>query len=372
MEERVFNFSAGPSQMPLEVLEQAQRELVCYPGAGCSVLEMSHRTPVYQAIIDHARDTLRELMNIPEDYAILFLQGGASLQFSMVAMNLARQGETMAYAVTGNFASKAYEEGCRWGNAVKVSDAEADHFTHIPTVTEVPADVAFVHITGNNTIFGSAYHDPEKKLPAGVLSSKGAPAPVPLAADWSSAILGQQIDVTRYGVIYAGAQKNLGPAGLTVVIIRKDLLAREKDPSVPSMLRYDIAEKNGSMYNTPPTFAIYLAGLMFDWVKKEGGVAAMEARNRVKAAMLYETIDNSRLFRNPVAPEDRSLMNVVFTLPNDRLSADFLALVKSRGLINLKGHRLVGGFRASIYNGMPEEGVLKLIDAMKEFEIRNK
>ena len=368
MNERVFNFSAGPSQMPLEVLEQAQKDLLCYPGAGCSVLEMSHRSAPYQDIIDRARASLRELMAIPDEYDILFLQGGASLQFSMTPMNLAKRGETAAYAVSGHFASKAYEEGARWANAVIVSSSGEEGYAGIPVTKQVPADAAYLHITGNNTIFGTAYHDLKSKLPDTVLPCSGKKAAVPLAADWSSAILGQEIDVSQYGLIYAGAQKNLGPAGLTVVIIRRDLLEREKDPCVPTMLRYDIASANGSMYNTPPTFAIYLAGLMFDWVRKEGGVKAMEQRNRAKAAMLYSVIDNSKLFRSRVAPEDRSLMNVTFTLPTDQDTADFLALAKSRGMISLKGHRLTGGLRASIYNGMPEDGVKLLAETMKQFE----
>ncbi len=369
MEERLFNFSAGPSQMPLEVLQKAQQELLCYPGAGTSVLEMSHRSPAYQDIIDRASQSLRKLMRIPEDYEILFLQGGASLQFSMVPMNLAGREDTVAYAESGHFASKAYEEGARWAKAVKAASSREEGFTRIPVTDAVPADARFLHITGNNTIFGTAYHRLEDKLPKEVISAAGSPSAIPLAADWSSAILGQEIDVTKYGLIYAGAQKNLGPAGLTVVIVRKDLLAREKDPVVPTMLRYDIAAKNGSMYNTPPTFAIYLAGLMFDWVLAEGGVAAMEERNRRKAAMLYDYIDNSPLFTNRVVPEDRSLMNVVFTLPTDADTAAFLSLAKSRGLTNLKGHRLTGGLRASIYNGMPEEGVRALLDTMKAFEM---
>lgn len=369
MEERVYNFSAGPSQMPVPVLEQAQRDLLCYPGAGCSVLEMSHRSNAYQDIIDRAESSLRKLMNIPESDSVLFLQGGASTQFSMVPMNLACRGQTTVYAETGHFASKAYEEAVRWGNATRVSSSREEGFSHIPVADALPKGAAYLHITGNNTIFGTAYHDPHNKLPENVFSDVDRLAPVPLVADWSSAILGQEINVSEYGLIYAGAQKNLGPAGLTVVIIRRDLLEREKDPLVPAMLRYDIAAKNGSMYNTPPTFAIYLAGLMFEWVMKEGGVTAMEERNRRKAGILYDLIDNSDLYSNRVTPEDRSIMNVVFTLPTEQDTADFLSFTKKQGLISLKGHRLTGGLRASIYNGMPEEGVLKLAEAMKAFEM---
>ena len=369
MSERVFNFSAGPSQMPLSVLEQAQKDLLCYPGAGCSVLEMSHRSSPFQEIIDKAEATLRRLMSIPEEYGVLFLQGGASTQFSMTAMNLARRGETAAYAVSGHFAGKAMQEGGRWVNAVCVSSSEADSFRNIPVTASVPEDAAFLHITGNNTIYGTAYRDIAAKLPASVLPSNGEKAKIPLVADWSSAILGQEIDITQYGLIYAGAQKNLGPAGLTMVILRKDLLEKEKDALVPAMLNYSVALKNGSMYNTPPTFAIYLAGLMFDWVEKQGGVKAMEEINREKAGLLYSVIDRSAIFTGRATPEDRSLMNVTFTLPTQQDTDDFIALAAKNGLTGIRGHRLTGGLRASIYNGMPFEGVKKLAETMKEFEM---
>jgi len=358
MEERVYNFSAGPSAIPLPVLERAQRDLLCYPGAGCSVLEMSHRSPSFQAIIDEAEAVLRRVMRIPEDYAVLFMQGGATTQFSCVAMNLADRGATMDYAVTGQFAGKALEEGKRWGNAVTVASSKAENFTHIPKITPdmLDPDAAFLHITGNNTIFGTCWN---------TLPETGD---IPLVADWSSAILGREIDVTRHALIYAGAQKNLGPAGLAVVILKKSLLGREIDPVVPIMLRYKVAADNGSMYNTPPTFSIYIAKLMFDWVEEQGGVPALQEVNEKKAALLYGAIEDSKLFNSPVAAEDRSIMNVPFTLPTKEETEAFLAMAKGRGMINLKGHRLVGGCRASIYNGMPIEGVEKLVACMHDFE----
>ncbi|MDD3193363.1 MAG: 3-phosphoserine/phosphohydroxythreonine transaminase [Oscillospiraceae bacterium] len=357
--ERVYNFSAGPSMMPVEILQQAQQDLVCYPGAGCSVMEMSHRSAPFEAIIAEAEASLRRLMRIPDDYAVLFLQGGASMQFSAVPMNLARQGQTLDYAVTGQFAGKALTEGERWGKAVAVTSSKADTFSHIPKITAdmLDPDAAYLHITGNNTIFGTSYN---------TLPETGA---IPLVADWSSAILGREIDVAAHALIYAGAQKNMGPAGLTVVILRRELLEREVDPVVPAMLRYKLMADNGSMYNTPPCFSIYMAGLMFQWVEKMGGVAAMEKRNREKAALLYDFIGRSAMFHNPVAVEDRSIMNVTFTLPTPEDTKAFLQMAEGRGMINLKGHRSVGGCRASIYNGMPTEGVEALVACMKDYEM---
>lgn len=371
MEERVYNFSAGPSQMPLEVLKKAQRDLLCYQGAGCSVLEMSHRSPSFDGILQNAKSLLRSIMNIKENYEILFLQGGASTQFSMIPMNLASQGDTMCYVHTGVFSGKAKAEGDRWGNALYAASAENESFRCIPKVSEIPATARYLHITGNNTVYGTAYHDLESKLPANVISDIDRYSEIPLVADWSSAILGQWIDVDKYGLIYAGAQKNMGPAGLTAVIIRKDLLERVPDPLVPSMLRYKVAADHDSMYNTPPTFSIYIASLMFEWVKEQGGVKELEKRNQEKAALLYDFFEESRIFTNTVKPEDRSIMNVTFTLPDDQMSTEFLSLAKRKGLINLKGHRAVGGCRASIYNGMPEEGVIALLNVMKEFELEH-
>ncbi|MBR0416936.1 MAG: 3-phosphoserine/phosphohydroxythreonine transaminase [Firmicutes bacterium] len=358
MEERVYNFSAGPSQMPLEVLEKARDEFLCYLGAGCSVMEMSHRSASFDEIIDGAEETLRKIMRIPEDYAVLFMQGGATTQFSMVPMNLAAQGDTFAYIQTGQFATKAKEEGDRWGNAVFAGSSKDANYSYIPETADIPPGAKFLHITGNNTIYGTSF--PE--LPAH--------GDVPLVADWSSAILGRWIEVKDYDLIYAGAQKNMGPAGLAVVIMKKKLLERDVDPVVPIMLRYKVAADNRSMYNTPPTFSIYMAKLMFEWVQGKGGVEAMEKTNREKAAMLYDFIDSSEIYTNPVRKKDRSIMNVTFTLPTEEDTKGFIALCKERGIINIKGHRSVGGCRASIYNGMPMEGVKKLIDTMKEFELR--
>ena len=363
--------------MPLEVLEEAQKYLLCYPGAGASVLEMSHRSKSFQDIIDDAEARLRRLMKIPDDYAVLFLQGGATTQFSMVCMNLAHQGETMAFIRSGQFSGKAMDEGARWGNAVCVASSEDKKYTYIPEIGTMPqnnselkvpvqpfpADAKFLHFTGNNTIFGTAFW----KLPQ---VPEGSDAR--LVGDWSSSILGMDIDVSKHDLIYAGAQKNIGPAGVTVVIMKKELLERELDPVVPIMLRYKVMADAGSMYNTPPCFAIYISQLMFKWVEAQGGVAEMEKRNREKASLLYDFIDNSKIFENKVRPEDRSIMNAVFTLPTQEQTADFLKLTVERRLINLKGHRSVGGCRASIYNGMPIEGVKALIEVMKEFELAAK
>ena len=277
-EQRAFNFAAGPSAMPEEVLKKAQNDLLCYPGAGSSVMEMSHRSAVFQKIIDDAEACLRRIMDIPEEYAVLFLQGGASMQFSMVPMNLSHQGDTTAYVTTGNFAAKALAEAKRWGNAVEVASGKEGGFTSIPKITEgmIPTDAKYLHITGNNTIFGTTWWE---------LPGHGN---IPLVADWSSAILGKQINVRDYALIYAGAQKNIGPAGLTLAIVRKDIIPDDVDDIVPTMLRYKPMIDNGSMYNTPPCFAIYMAGLMFDWVEEQGGVAEMERRNMQKAEILFE------------------------------------------------------------------------------------
>ena len=362
MEKRAYNFAAGPSTMPEEVLKQAQADLVCYPGAGCSVMEMSHRSASYQNIIDRAESSLRRLMNIPDDYAVLFLQGGATTQFSMVPMNLMHQGETGAYIDSGNFAHKAIDEANRWGKAKVIASSREDNYTYIPKIkdSDIPEDAKYLHITGNNTIFGTTYHQTP------------AHGNALLVADWSSAILGKEIDVKDYDLIYAGAQKNMGPAGLTVVIVKKNILLDPVDDVVPIMLRYKPQIDNGSMYNTPPCWSIYMAGLVFDWVEKQGGVAEMERRNKIKASMLYDLIDNSAIYKNPVAKEDRSITNVVFTLPNQELTDKFIAQAKERNIINIKGHKLVGGLRASIYNGMPIEGVSYLADFMRDFEKENK
>ena len=358
--ERVFNFSAGPSMLPVSVLEKAQSELVSYPGAGSSVMEMSHRSRPFEEIIARAQETLRKLMNIPDDYAVLFLQGGASLQFSMVPMNLAKRGDTADYALTGQFATKAYKEGQRWCNAVAVASSKESTFSYIPKITPemLSKDAKYLHITGNNTIFGSCYN---------TLPETGN---VPLVCDLSSVILGKVFDVNKFELIYAGAQKNMGPSGLTVVIIKKSLLDNEIDSVVPSMLNYKTMFDADSMYNTPPCYSIYMAGLVYEWVAEQGGVAAMEKRNTEKAAMLYDAIDSSSIFNNPVNKEDRSIMNVTFTLPDEDMTKEFLAMTQERGMINLKGHRSVGGCRASIYNAMPVEGIEALVKCIKDFEAK--
>ena len=356
--ERVFNFSAGPSMLPLEVLQQVQKDLVNYPDAGCSVMEMSHRSPSYDKIINDALATLRRIMDIPDDYEVLFLQGGATLQFSMVPMNLAGRGDTADYALTGQFSTKAYKEAQRWCNAVAVTDSKEATYSYIPKITPdmLSKDAKYLHICGNNTIFGSCYN---------TLPETGD---TPLVCDLSSTILGKVFDVRKFALLYAGAQKNMGPAGLTVVIMKKELLDNEVDPLVPAMLRYkDMAEAE-SMYNTPPTFAIYVAGEVFKWVESMGGVAAIEKLNTEKANMLYDAIDNSVIFNNPVAVEDRSIMNVTFTLPDEDMTKEFFKMASGRGMINLKGHRSVGGCRASIYNAMPIEGIRALVECIRDFE----
>ena len=356
--ERVFNFSAGPSAIPEAVLLQAQKDLFNYPGAGCSVLEMSHRSAAFQEIVDRAEAALRRIMDIPDDYAVLFMQGGATLQFSAVAMNLAKRGGKAAYAVTGQFSKKAFNEGKRWADAVKIADSSDANFSYIPDILEemVPQDAAYLHICANNTIYGTTWW------------RKPQTGKVPLVADWSSAILGARIKVTDHDLIYAGAQKNMGPSGMAVVIAKRSLIDRDIDPVVPVMLNYKVAMDNGSMYNTPPCFSIYMAGLMYEWVEKNGGVAAMEQRNHDRAAELYGYIDNSAVFRNPVRPCDRSITNVTFTLPDPEATDAFLKMAKGRGMINLKGHRSVGGCRASMYNGLPDEACGALIACMKDFE----
>lgn len=355
---RVYNFSAGPSMLPLPVLEKAQKDLVFYGDAGCSVMEMSHRSAPFEAIIANAEEKLRKLMHIGQEYAVLFLQGGASMQFSAIPMNLAAQGAVMDYAVTGNFANKAMQEGARWGQAKVVASSKDAGYRFIPKITAdmLDGDAAFLHITGNNTIYGSTYN---------TLPEHGN---IPLVADWSSAILGKEIDVSAHDLIYAGAQKNMGIAGLTVVIIKKELLNFEVEPVVPTMLRYKIAADNGSMYNTPPCFAIYMAGLVFDYLDEMGGLAVMEAQNQKKAKLLYDTLDASPVFNNPVSVEDRSITNVVFFLPTQEDTSAFLAMAEGRGMVNLKGHRVAGGCRASLYNGMPMEGVETLVECIHDFE----
>ena len=356
---RVYNFSAGPSMLPVEVLEEVQKDLLNYNGTGMSVTEMSHRSKPFMAINEEANSLLRELMNVPENYDILFVQGGASQQFAAVPLNLMTTGKA-DYIVTGNFAGKAQEEGMKYGEAKIVASSKDKNFTYIPDVDKIvfSQDSDYVHLTSNNTIFGTRY----TKFPT---------VNAPIVADMSSNILSEEVDVSKFGVIYAGAQKNIAPAGVTIVIARKDLLGKERK-ECPTMLSYAIQAKNDSLYNTPPCFSIYTAMLVFRWLKKLGGVKEMQKINEYKSGLLYDFIDNSSFYVNSVEKNDRSLMNVPFVTKNAELDAKFVKEASENGLVSLKGHRLVGGMRASIYNAMPVEGVKKLIEFMKKFELENK
>lgn len=358
---RVYNFSAGPSVLPLEVLEQVQKDLLNYEGSGQSVMEMSHRSKEYQKIIDDAEANLRELMNIPDNYKVLFVQGGGTLQFAMVPLNLLRNSKKADYVLTGTWAKKAYKEAVKFGDIKVAASSEDDKFTWVPKIKkeDIREDADYVYITTNNTIYGTKFnYVPET-------------GDIPLVADMSSNILSEVVDVSKFGVIWAGAQKNVGPAGATIVIIREDLIGFA-DASVPTYLDYKIHADNGSMYNTPPCFSIYVAGEVFKHLKSIGGIEEMERRNKAKAKLLYDYIDESKLFSCPVAEEDRSLMNVVFVTGDAELDKKFIAEAKEKGMINLAGHRSIGGMRASIYNAMPEEGVIALVDFMKKFEEENK
>ena len=359
--ERIFNFSAGPSMLPLEIIEQAAAELTNYHGCGMSVMEMSHRSQVFQDIIDTAEADLRDLMNIPEGYKVLFLQGGGTLQFSMVPLNLLRNTKKADYIVTGQWAKKACQEAQKFGDIRVAASSEESVYTYIPKLARADFrdDADYVYITTNNTIYGSRFnYTPDT-------------GNIPLVADQSSNFLSQVYDVNDFGLIFAGAQKNVGPAGVTIVIVRDDLIGHAPE-NTPIYLDYKIHADKGSMYNTPPCFAIYMAGLNFQWIKKQGGVPALQKHNEEKAARLYDHIDNSKMFSCPVAVEDRSLMNVVFVTGDKDLDKKFVAEAKEQGLVNLGGHRTVGGMRASIYNAMPDEGIDKLIDFMKKFEVTNK
>lgn len=359
--ERVFNFSAGPSMLPLEVLEKAQSEFVCCSSCGMSVMEMSHRSRMFEDILVRAEATLRELMHIPDNYKVLFLQGGGSTQFSMIPLNLMNKNNKADYVKTGQWAKKAAAEAARYGNVNIVASSEDTNFDRIPKLDSSKFDpnADYFYITLNNTIYGTRY----TKIPD--------TGNVPLVGDMSSSILSEEIDITKFGLLFAGAQKNLGPAGVTVVIVREDLLGNAMD-FTPTMLDYEIHAKNGSRYNTPPTFGIYFTGLVFDWVKEQGGVAAIQKINENKAGLLYDFLDNSKLFKGTVVKEDRSLMNVPFVLPTDELNAKFIKEAEQKGFTNLKGHRTVGGMRASIYNAMPVEGVKALVEFMGKFEVENK
>ncbi|HKJ71645.1 MAG TPA: 3-phosphoserine/phosphohydroxythreonine transaminase [Gammaproteobacteria bacterium] len=357
---RVFNFSAGPAMLPEAVLRQAGEEILDWHGSGMSVMEMSHRGSEFQSIIDQAEADLRELMAIPDNYRVLFLQGGASSQFAAVPFNLLRGKDKADYVNTGSWSKKAIAEAKRYCQVSVPASAADENFTWIPKQDQLnlDPDAAYCHITTNNTIFGTEFH---------YIPETGD---VPLVADMSSDILSRPIDVSRFGVIYAGAQKNIGPSGLTIVIVRDDLVGHAVD-WCPTMLDYKTHVDAESMFNTPPTYGIYIAGLVFKWLKDNGGLSAMAETNQRKAGKLYDAIDGSDFYQSPVTPEDRSYMNVPFTLAKPDLDATFLEEASKQGLKTLKGHRSVGGMRASIYNAMPEAGVDALIDFMRDFEKRN-
>ena len=360
---RVYNFSAGPSMLPEEVLKKVQAGLLDYEGTGMSVMEMSHRSKPYEKINAEAESLLRELMGIPDNYSVIFVQGGASMQFEAVPLNLAH-GSTTAkgdYVVTGNFSKKAYNEAKKYGDMAKVASSEDKNFTYIPELSRemFRADADYAHICYNNTIFGTRYTD---------VPDTGD---VPLVADLSSCILSQEFDVSKFAVIYAGAQKNVAPAGVTIVIVRNDMLGKE-NPYCPTMMKWSTQVENKSLYNTPPAFATYVATEVFKYLKSIGGVKAIQKINEYKAGLLYDFIDGSDFYNNPVVPKFRSIMNVPFTTPSPELDAAFVAEASKNGLVSIKGHRLVGGMRASIYNAMPVEGVKKLIDFMARFEKENR
>lgn len=358
---RVYNFSAGPAVLPEEVLREAAEEMMDYKGSGMSVMEMSHRSKVYDTIIKEAEADLRDLMQIPDNYKVLFLQGGASQQFAMIPMNLMKN-KKAAYVVTGQWAKKAWKEAQIYGEAVSVASSEDQTFSYIPDCSDldIPDDADYVYICENNTIYGTKF----KELP----NTKGHT----LVADVSSCFLSEPVDVTKYGVIYGGVQKNIGPAGVVIVIIREDLITEDTLPGTPTMLKYKTHADAASLYNTPPAYGIYICGKVFKWLKSMGGLSAIKERNEEKAKILYDFLDESSLFRGTVAKEDRSLMNVPFVTGSDELDAKFVAEAKAAGLENLKGHRSVGGMRASIYNAMPKEGVEKLVAFMREFEEKNR
>jgi len=358
---RVFNFSAGPAMLPIEVLEEAAAEMMDYAGSGQSVMEMSHRSKVYDQIIKDAEQDLRDIMNIPDNYKVLFLQGGASQFFAEVPMNMMKN-KKAGYIVTGQWAKKAYQEAKIYGEAVELASSADKTFSYIPDCSDLPItdDMDYVYICENNTIYGTKY----KTLP----NTKGKD----LVSDVSSCFLSEPIDVSKYAVVYGGVQKNVGPAGCVIAIIREDLITDECLPGTPTMLKWKTQADNDSLYNTPPCYTIYICGKVFKWIKKQGGLEAIKANNEKKAKILYDFLDSSEMFKGTVVPEDRSLMNVPFVTGNDELDAKFVKESTAAGFVNLKGHRSVGGMRASIYNAMPIEGVEKLVEFMKEFEKNNK
>ena len=359
-EKRVLNFSAGPSMLPGPVLEKAAKQMLNYENSGMSVMEMSHRSKAFEEIIKTAESDLRELMHIPDNYKVLFLQGGASQQFAMIPMNLMKN-KVADYIVTGQWAKKAYQEAAKYGKVNKIASSEDKTFSYIPDCSDLPIseDADYVYICENNTIYGTKF----KELP----NTKGKT----LVADVSSCFLSEPVDVSKYGIIYGGVQKNIGPAGVVIVIIREDLITEDVLPGTPTMLTYKTHADADSLYNTPPAYGIYICGKVFQWLKEMGGLEAMKERNERKAKILYDFLDQSKLFKGTVEKKDRSLMNVPFVTGSDELDAKFVKEAKAAGLENLKGHRSVGGMRASIYNAMPEEGVQALVDFMKKFEEEN-
>ena len=358
---RVYNFSAGPAVLPEEVLREAAEEMMDYKGCGMSVMEMSHRSKVFDEIIKEAEADLRDLMNIPDNYKVLFLQGGASQQFAAVPMNLMKN-KKAGYIITGQWAKKAFAEAKIYGEAVELASSADKTFSYIPDCSDlaITDDMDYVYICENNTIYGTKF----KELP----NTKG----VDLVADVSSCFLSEPVDVSKYAVIYGGVQKNVGPAGVVIAIVREDLITDDVLPGTPTMLKYKTQADNDSLYNTPPCYGIYICGKVFKWLKKMGGLEVMKQKNEEKAKILYDFLDQSEMFKGTVAPEDRSLMNVPFVTGDADLDAKFVKEAKAAGFENLKGHRSVGGMRASIYNAMPKEGVEKLVAFMKEFEAANK
>ncbi len=357
---RVYNFSAGPAVLPEQVLRKAAEEMLDYQGTGMSVMEMSHRSSAYQKIIDTAESDLRELMGIPENYKVLFMQGGASQQFAMVPMNLMKN-KVADYIITGQWAKKAWQEAKLYGQANAVASSADQTFSYIPDCSDLPIseDADYVYICENNTIYGTKFW----QLP----NTKGKE----LVSDVSSCFLSEPVDVSKYGILYGGVQKNIGPAGVVIAVVREDLIGEDVLPGTPTMLRYKTHADNGSMYNTPPAYGIYICGLVFQWLKEMGGLEAMKAHNEKKAAILYDFLDQSKLFRGTVVKKDRSLMNVPFVTGDEAKDAAFVKAAAAAGFVNLKGHRTVGGMRASLYNAMPIEGVQKLVAFMDDFEKKN-
>jgi phosphoserine aminotransferase len=354
---RIFNFSAGPAMLPAEVLARAGDEMLDWRGSGMSVMEMSHRGPEFMSIAAEAEADLRGLLGVPPGYKVLFLQGGATLQFAQVPMNLLRGKGKADYVVTGEWSKKAVKEAKNYCDVAIAASAEDRNFTYAPKKFSVRKDAAYLHYCSNETIGGVEYHEIPK-------------TEIPLVADASSHFLSRPLDVSKFGLIYAGAQKNAGPAGLTIVIVREDLIG-QAGKGTPSVMDYKLQADADSMLNTPATYSLYVAGLVFKWIKQQGGLASIEQKNVEKAKLLYDFLDSSQFFRNPVAREDRSRMNVPFTLKNPQLDAEFLKGAQSRGLTQLKGHRSVGGMRASIYNAMPVEGVRALVEYLREFEAKH-